>query len=110
MAKCLFCDREFEGERATARFCSGTCRKAHGRLSVTNGVGVSVTNGEVSVTEPLSVTLDFEKDLKLDLRKDLGVSSWENGIFVLPEITIEQVRSIQRLIGAIHQWAPRDYV
>ena len=105
MAKCIYCDREFESERSTAKYCSSVCRVAYNRVSVTED-GLSVT--EVSVT-PLSVTLDFTKDLKLDLRKDLGVSSWENGIFILPEITVEQMRRIRGLVGAKNGWEPREY-
>ena len=113
--KCISCEREFEGERSTAKYCSASCRVMWNRVplkemgvSVTED-GLSVTKGEVSVTEPLSVTLDFTKDLKLDLRKDLGVSSWENGIFILPEITVEQVRRIRGLVGAKNGWEQREY-
>jgi hypothetical protein len=114
--KCENCGVEFESERRTARFCSMRCKSSHHRLSVSEVGGISVS--EVSVS-PLSVSgvsidvpcevlrkgvgirLDLEKDLKLNLRKDLGVSSWtENGIMVLPEITVEQVRNIARLVHA----------
>lgn len=30
--KCLYCDREFEGKRVDATFCSQNCQKAHLRL------------------------------------------------------------------------------
>ena len=55
--------------------------------------------------------LDLEKDLNLDLAKDLGVSSWsEQGIVILPEITITQVRRIRDLVGAKNGWEKRVYI
>ena len=105
--KCIVCSREFEAARSDARFCSGACRKVQSRLSVTEEGAVVTDN----VTDKLSVTrLDLEKDLKLDLEKDLGVSSWtDNGVFIRPDITIEQVRRIRRLVEAKYQWEPREY-
>ena len=107
--KCLFCEREFEGERSTAKFCSGTCRKAHSRLEVSvTSDGLSVTENEVSVTE--GVRLDLEKDLKLNMEKDLGIYSWsKDGVFIRPDITIEQVRRIRRLVEAKNGWEERKY-
>lgn len=54
--KCLFCGKEFEAKRRSARFDSVTCRVAYSRVSVTD----SVTQPKDSVTDvtvkPLSVT------------------------------------------------------
>jgi hypothetical protein len=33
----------------------------------------------------------------------------QDGIFILPDITIDQVRNIRRLIEAKHGWTPREY-
>lgn len=105
--KCTVCEREFETARSDAKFCSGACRKVNSRLSVTGDV---TDNGE-NVTDKLSVTvLDFRDDLKLDLVKDLGVTSWDaNGIFISPDITTEQVRRIRRLVEAKNGCEPREY-
>jgi len=90
--KCVNCDREFEAERSTARFCGGSCRKAYNRLSVAK-------------YDDLSVTLDLVKDLKLDMRKDLGVRAWtEDGIFIRDDITEGQVRAIRDLVAAKNGW------
>jgi hypothetical protein len=182
--KCESCSKWFEAERITARYCSGKCRIAKMRVSVT-GDSLSVTEEEVSVTEssekvsvtevsvtnslagqvsvpetPLSVPekvsvteeeavlialeisgkkaakrkqeallatdlpevsldvpcntglspetpgeifLDVEKDLGLSLKKDLGCYSWtKNGIMIRPDITVQQVHNIARLIHARH--------
>ena len=121
--KCIECGKEFEATRATAKYCSASCRVKHGRFSVTPD-GLSVTENlsvaPLSVTRVLSVTdcvtateddevgtpikvLDVEKDLKLSLAKDLGVDSWtEDGIFIRPDITVGQVQTIARLIHAKH--------
>jgi hypothetical protein len=49
------------------------------------------------------VFLDLEKGLKLDLRKDLGVYYWTpDGIFIRPDITVDQVQNIARIIHAKH--------
>jgi hypothetical protein len=65
---------------------------------------------EVSIEEPCKVPsglkmgqiyLDLEKDLKLDLKKDLGIFAWTpDGIFIRPDITVKQVQNIARLIHA----------
>ena len=52
---CLNCNNEFNAKRDTAKYCSGKCRIAHSRLSVT----VSVTNG-LSVTQPDVTVKDSE--------------------------------------------------
>jgi hypothetical protein len=104
--KCIVCEVEFVAVRSTAKYCSELCRQRGHRVSVTEG-GVSVTEnlpGDLSVTdevgEPAGV-VDLVKDLKLDLRKDLGVDSWtENGIFIRPDITIDQVQNIAKLVAA----------
>ena len=47
--------------------------------------------------------IDVEKDLKLNLEKDLGITGWtRDGIFIRPDITIKQVQNIARLIHAKH--------
>jgi len=72
---------------------------------------LSVTNlPSVSPDEPCKVfsggkegevCLDLEKDLKLDLKKDLGIYSWTaDGIFIRPDITVDQVQNIARLVHA----------
>jgi hypothetical protein len=56
------------------------------------------------------VYLDLEKDLYLDLKRDLGIYSWtKDGIFVSPDITIQQVRNIRRLVEAKKGWPHRTY-
>lgn len=58
--KCSVCGKEFEAERSTARFCSGSCKlKSHRGISVTStplSVTKDVTVTPVSVTEQISVT------------------------------------------------------
>jgi len=60
MTKCVVCGKEFESKRSTAKYCSAACRMKAGRVSVTEDVGVSVTEPlsvtPVSVTSGLSVT------------------------------------------------------
>jgi hypothetical protein len=57
-----------------------------------------VTDEEVGV--PASV-LDLVGDLKLSLEKDLGIYGWSaDGIFIRPDISIDQVQNIARLIHA----------
>ena len=73
----------------------------------------------VSLDEPCKVDagidrgetyLDLEKDLHLDLKRDLGIYSWtKDGIFIRPDITIQQVRNIRRLVEARHGWPHRAY-
>jgi hypothetical protein len=118
---CTICENEFEAERSTAKFCSNKCRVKSNRLSVTENLSsplsvtenpeVSVTNLSVTDEKPLSVTdpqkpkifIDIVKDLKLNLEKDLGITGWTpDGIFIRPEITIQQVQNIARLIHAKH--------
>jgi len=54
--------------------------------------------------------LNLVKDLKLDLRKDLGISGWtSDGIFILPEITVQQVQNICSLIRAKNGSEQRVY-
>ena len=54
--------------------------------------------------------LDLEKDLHLDLRKDLGIYAWTaDGIFIRPDITVDQVRRIRSLVEARHGWPHRIY-
>lgn len=126
MKNCLVCEAEFEG-RVDAKTCSDKCRQVFRRISVTEVADRIVTDGEkvsqikarelsvtnlpsVSLDEPCKVFpetkqgevyLDLEKDLGLDLRKDLGIYSWTaDGIFIRPDITIDQVQNIARLVHA----------
>lgn len=104
--KCEGCGVEFEAVRATARFCSGGCRLAFHRKVL------SVTESPLALQDDLSVTdevgtpagvVDLVGDLKLDLKKDLGVTSWSaDGIFIRDDITVDQVQNIARLIHAKH--------
>jgi hypothetical protein len=117
---CTICENEFEG-RADAKFCSGKCRKTASRtqpiLDVTDNPKIhvtdnSVTDNLVSVTDNVTdksdpqkpkIFIDIVKDLKLNLEKDLGITGWTpDGIFIRPEITIQQVQNIARLIHAKH--------
>ena len=93
--KCLQCDSEFEGVRSTAKYCSDKCRKlAFQKVSVPDVLGVSVLPDKY---------LDLAKDLKLDAGKDLGITGWtKDGIFIRPDITVEQVQNIARMIHAKH--------
>jgi hypothetical protein len=108
---CTICENEFEAERSTAKFCSDKCRVKSNRLSVTESPEVSVTNLSVTDEKPLSVTkpqkpkifIDIVKDLKLNPEKDLGITGWTpDGIFIRPDITIQQVQTLARLIHAKH--------
>jgi hypothetical protein len=108
---CTTCENEFEAERSTAKFCSDKCRVKSNRLSVTENPEVSVTNLSVTDEKPLSVTkpkqdkifIDIVKDLKLNPEKDLGITGWTpDGIFIRPDITIQQVQTLARLIHAKH--------
>jgi hypothetical protein len=52
---------------------------------------------------PGEIFIDVEKDLGLSLKKDLGCYSWSrDGIMIRPDITIQQVQNIARLIHARH--------
>ena len=103
-------------------------------LNVTNGNVTSGFIAEQKMEEMLSTTLpaidievpckvpslkpvdgetklDLVKDLMLDLRKDLGITSWsENGIMITPEITVQQVQNICALIRAKRGSEQRVYV
>ena len=66
---CTICGKEFEAERTTAKYCSGSCRiKAMRNANVTlNNKDVtvtddSVTKPEVSVTNDVTVTPDNGTD------------------------------------------------
>ena len=59
---CVKCGNEFEAKRETAKYCSGKCRIAHSRVSVTDN-SVSVTNG-LSVTQP-DVTVKEDSETRL---------------------------------------------
>jgi hypothetical protein len=49
------------------------------------------------------IFLDVEKDLGLSLKKDLGCYSWtRDGIMIRPDITVQQVHNIAKLIHAKH--------
>jgi hypothetical protein len=53
---------------------------------------------------------DLVKDLKLNLQKDLGIFAWSaDGIFIRPDITIDQVRNIRSIVEAKHGWPHRTY-
>jgi len=125
--KCVVCGKEFDG-RSDARFCSSTCRSRRNRatdngISVAKGVdatdnGGSATDNCVCATDnatdidiPCRVVqqiirdgyMDLEKDLKLSLQKDLGITAWTSeGVFIREDITIPQVRNIAKLIHAKH--------
>jgi len=115
---CLVCLKEFAG-RVDAKYCSDRCKKRFQR-SGTDWVGLSGTSGtgvpdvvpdkidvvpdkiEIACREMREgIWVDVEKDLGLDLRKDLGCRGWDaNGIHILPDITVDQVRNIARLVAA----------
>jgi hypothetical protein len=106
--KCVVCGVEFNAVRTTAKYCTELCRQRGHRVSVTKD-GVSVTENlpdDLSVTDEVGKSagvVDLAKDLHLDLKKDLGVDSWSaDGIFIRPDITIDQVQNIARLIHAKH--------
>ena len=119
--KCLACGKEFEVVRATAKFCSVSCKHAYHRglsvppvsvpkilsvpdegiFSVPEGVSVPVESDD-DVGTPAKV-IDLVKNLHLNMARDLGVRAWTaDGIFILPEITVSQVQNIARLIHAKH--------
>ena len=49
---CIYCNKEFDSKRATAKYCSPSCRVKHSRVSVTENLSVT----PLSVTKELSVT------------------------------------------------------
>jgi hypothetical protein len=114
--KCIVCGNIFEAARATAKYCSIKCKHAFHRdeLSVPENI-LSVPERNLSVPENDDVAppvpyLSIEKDLKLNLEKDLGCIAWtQDGIFIRPEITIQQVRNIRRVVEAKHGWKKRTY-
>jgi hypothetical protein len=58
-------------------------------------------NTGLSPEVPGEIFLDVEKDLGLSLKKDLGCYSWSrDGIMIRPDITVQQVQNIARLIHA----------
>jgi hypothetical protein len=60
-------------------------------------------NTGLSPEVPGEMFLDVEKDLGLSLKKDLGCYSWSrDGIMIRPDITVQQVHNIARLIHARH--------
>jgi hypothetical protein len=80
---------------------------------------VSTVLPSVSLDEPCrtvetqkigEVFFDLVKDLHLDMKKDLGIFAWtKDGIFIRPDITIQQTRNIRRLVEAKHGWPHRVY-
>jgi len=107
--KCLQCGVDFEAVRASAKYCSSLCRVRYGRVSVTDGPLSVTENLSVTSEDDLSVTevgvparvVELERDLYLDLKKDLGITSWTaDGIFLCNDITIDQVQNIARLVHA----------
>jgi hypothetical protein len=55
------------------------------------------------VPEAPKVFMDVERDLGMNLKKDLGCYSWSrDGIMIRPDITVQQVHNIARLIHARH--------
>ena len=75
---------------------------------------------EVSLDDPCNtgiekgkdgeVYLDLEKDLHLDLKKDFGCFAVSrNGWCIRPDITIQQVRNIRRVVEAKNGWPHRTY-
>lgn len=96
--KCSVCGEEFEG-RSDALYCSSTCRSRRSRLSVAG----SVATDKSATDNATDNFVDIVKDLKLDPEKDLGIYYWtENGVFIRPDITVDQVQNIARLIHAKH--------
>jgi len=61
---CKECKGDFEAKRATAVFCSPSCRVTASRVSVTDQEKVSVTN--LSVTDEYSVTKCETKEQMLE--------------------------------------------
>jgi hypothetical protein len=132
MIKCSVCGESFEG-RVDAKYCSSTCRSKGNRatdnkLSVASGINATdnlatdklgVTDKVIDIDVPCKVfskkdeegVVDLVRDLKLDLKKDLGIDSWSSsGIMIRPDITIQQVQNICSLIRAKNGNAQRVYV
>jgi len=87
---------------------SGTIQDSGTEEKPLSGTISSDTPARLSVTP--DAFINVTKDLKLDLKKDLGCMGWSpDGIFILPDITIDQVRNIRRLVEAKNGWTPRDY-
>lgn len=115
------CGKEFKG-RVDRKFCSDGCRKRLSRTERGQDDGLSRTKGVIArtdvrdnVRDKLSrtgvTTVDLVKDLGLDMEKDLGlIGLSENGIFIRPDITVEQVRNVYGLVAAKNGWPKRDFV
>ena len=125
--KCTVCNDEFEG-RSDARYCSSTCRSKANRATdniATDNIATDnratdniATDNVIDIDIPCNVysalatdnTLDLVKDLKLNVKNDLGISSWsEHGIMILPEITVKQVQTLCSLIRAKNGSKQRCY-
>lgn len=122
--RCLGCGNVFEPVRASGLYCKDSCKKRHLRtlsgtvsgtnkslagqdddlsgpelLSGTSSKELSGTN-EDDIGLPAKV-VDLVKDLHLNLEKDLGVYGWTaDGIFIRPDIRVDQVQNIARLVHA----------
>jgi hypothetical protein len=125
MIKCSVCGESFEG-RVDAKYCSSTCRSKGNRatdnkLSVASGINATdnlATDKVIDIDVPCKVfskkdeegVVDLVKDLKLDLKKDLGIDSWSSsGIMIRPDITIQQVQNICSLVRAKNGSSQRIY-
>ena len=114
---CIQCGKEFDGQ-GRAKYCSGACKVKHHRVTIDSDVTIATSDVTIDSNTPCKVVtirkgcLDVEKDLKLSMDKDLGITGWtEDGIFIKPEITVDQVRNISRMIHAKNGWGvPVFYV
>ena len=111
------CGQEITSTRADARYYSAACRVRAHRVT-DNPKSVTrpsqdvtdsqiATDNSISPDKPCQVPIQttgllrIDDDLRLDLRRDLGITAWTpDGIFIRPDITIPQAQAIARLIHA----------
>lgn len=84
------CNKEFEAQRSTAKFCSAVCRVLNNRvsvttegLSVTDRVSVTEDNGQVSATdnvEEVVMKLSTQESAFIPNWKRLGLKTKEEGM------------------------------
>jgi len=125
LMQCLCgCGQEITSKRLHAKFYSSSCRSRYNRatdnqLSVAN-IPTDATDNWPNATDispdipckvpTQSARIDIERDLKLHMHRDLGITAWTpNGIMIRPNITISQVHAIAKLIHATHHRPCPDF-
>jgi len=89
--KCIQCEKEFDGVRVTAKYCSDACKMAFQRKNVTVSE-VSVTNDQIKsdnidTTTPSEVSLPHRADTKGFNKWDTELNKEKNPLNPLKRIT-----------------------